>query len=368
MSGERIDFDEAALAATADSYDPAIHQAPIVVGHPANDSPAYGWVDGIAFIDGALVATPADIDAGFAELVKAGRYRKVSASFYKPDAPNNPTPGVYTLRHVGFLGAQPPAVKGLKPVAFNEAAGDVLVFGEQFDRSVAGVLSRIREWIISTAGLEDADKAVPAYEIDYLRETAGHASDTAATPGFSETDTTTETTTEAQEDNEEDPQMDQAEIDERQQELDARHTEQETRDAEFAEREAAQVERQRALDEREAGAMLDGLIAEGRFPPGHRDTMAAFMSQLDDSDAVSFADAGDDEPPTARGFFESFLRSMPAQIDFSERSHEDGEEVDATNAEAVAEQAVAYQEEMRGKGVTVSTDRAVRHVLEGAKS
>ena len=59
---------------------------------------------------------------------------------------------------------------------------------------------------------------------------------------------------------------------------------------------------------------------------------------------------------------------MPAQIDFSERSHEDGEEVDATNAEAVAEQAVAYQEEMRGKGVTVSTDRAVRHVLEGAKS
>ncbi len=51
-------------------------------------------------------------------MVKAGRFKSRSASFYHPDNPNNPKPGVYYLRHVGFLGAQPPAVKGLKAVEF----------------------------------------------------------------------------------------------------------------------------------------------------------------------------------------------------------------------------------------------------------
>ena len=57
-------------------------------------------------------------------MVRAGRFKKVSASFYTPDSPHNPVPGVYYLRHVGFLGAQPPAVKGLAPVPVNFAEGD----------------------------------------------------------------------------------------------------------------------------------------------------------------------------------------------------------------------------------------------------
>jgi hypothetical protein len=134
MSGATIDFTEADVAATAAAYDPARHEAPIVVGHPATDHPAYGWVLRLSAQGADLFAEPHEVNPAFAEQVKAKAYKKVSASFYAPAHPNNPTPGVYALRHVGFLGAQPPAVKGLKPVEFAADADCVeieLDFSEQ---------------------------------------------------------------------------------------------------------------------------------------------------------------------------------------------------------------------------------------------
>lgn len=117
-SGQTLTFSAADLAATAAAYNPATFEAPLVVGHPALDAPAYGWVKALAVVNGALEATPDQIDPQFAEWVEAGRYKKISAAFFTPQAPSNPVPGVYSLRHVGFLGAAAPAVKGLRPAAF----------------------------------------------------------------------------------------------------------------------------------------------------------------------------------------------------------------------------------------------------------
>jgi len=52
-------------------------------------------------------------------MVNKGRYKKISASFYSPNYPFNPAPGSYYLKHVGFLGAVPPAVKGLGDARFS---------------------------------------------------------------------------------------------------------------------------------------------------------------------------------------------------------------------------------------------------------
>ncbi|MCA0405598.1 MAG: hypothetical protein LCH39_05550 [Proteobacteria bacterium] len=71
-----------------------------------------------------------DIDPEFADQVRQKRYAKVSASFYMPDAGNNPTPGSYALKHVGFLGAAAPAVKGLKQAQFATAGEGVMTFGD----------------------------------------------------------------------------------------------------------------------------------------------------------------------------------------------------------------------------------------------
>ena len=118
LSGQALEFSAADLSASAAAYDPTKSEAPIVVGHPALDAPAYGWVKSLAFADGALDAEPDQVDAAFAEMVAAGRFKKISASFFMPDAANNPVPGVYYLRHVGFLGAAAPAVKGLRNPSF----------------------------------------------------------------------------------------------------------------------------------------------------------------------------------------------------------------------------------------------------------
>lgn len=138
MSGRALQFSETDLQAIAEVYDPTKHESPLVIGHPKHDLPAYGWVQGLAFSDGSdglnagLWATPAQVNPDFADMVAAGAFKKISAAFYSPDAPNNPTPGSFYLRHVGFLGAQPPAVKGLRNPAFaDEEAGVITVeFGE----------------------------------------------------------------------------------------------------------------------------------------------------------------------------------------------------------------------------------------------
>jgi len=121
MNGETLSFRESDLLKTAKNYDPQKHEAPLVVGHPSTNSPAYGWVQELDVRGGILHATPTQIDPDFKDLVTAGKFKKISASFYAPSSPANPCPGTYYLRHVGFLGAQPPAVKGLKSAEFEES-------------------------------------------------------------------------------------------------------------------------------------------------------------------------------------------------------------------------------------------------------
>jgi hypothetical protein len=127
VDGTNVEFTEADLQAAADGYDAAGDPAPLVVGHPKLDAPAYGWVKGLSYEAGKLVADVDQLEPAFAEAVRAGRYKKVSASFYPPTHPANPRPGAYSLKHVGFLGGAAPAVKGLGIVHFAEAAEQGLV-------------------------------------------------------------------------------------------------------------------------------------------------------------------------------------------------------------------------------------------------
>lgn len=135
MSGTTLDFNEAMLKAAVAAYDPSLHEAPIVVGHPKDNGPAYGWVQALSYNEatGEIEVDPAQVDEAFAEMVQAGRFKKRSASWYLPDSPANPKPGTLYLRHVAFLGAQPPALKGLRDVSFNEGEEGVVEFAEDVD-------------------------------------------------------------------------------------------------------------------------------------------------------------------------------------------------------------------------------------------
>lgn len=120
---------------TAAAYDTRRYQAPVVIGHPENDHPAWGWITGAtAQADGLWLE--AELLPEMAELVRAARYRAVSVSLWTPEAPGNPAPGAWSLKHLGFLGAAPPAVKGLAPVRLDaaEAACSITVTVTPEDR------------------------------------------------------------------------------------------------------------------------------------------------------------------------------------------------------------------------------------------
>ena len=353
MSGDALDFGEDELKGVAGSYDKSLHEAPIVIGHPAGDAPAYGWVEGLDFSDGALVATPDQVDPAFADMVRDGRFKKVSASFYLPGAESNPVPGSYYLRHVGFLGAQPPAVKGLKAVQFGENEDGVVTieFGEVSGWTISRLVRRLREFFIDEFGLEKADQALPDWQVDDLQDQA--AKDDAGAAFIEETLPNGKEPEMADDD---DTAAKAAKLDEREKAL--------------AEKEDAQTQKETAFAEtkrrEEAAAFIEGLAAGGKVLPAEKGGLARFMSALDDDEAIQFGE-DDEARKTPLAFFKAHLESLPKRVDFAERSAEEGGGVDAADPEAVANEAVAYQEGMKAKGVTVSADKGVRHVLAEAR-
>ena len=128
MKGQQMAFSEGDLQKMVAAYDPKRRPAPLVLGHPEDDQPAMGQVQKLFFKEGRLYAQ-AMVGAALEQLVKDRRFANISASFLTPFADDNPTPGAYYLKHVGFLGAHPPAVKGLEPLKF-AARDDGVCFGE----------------------------------------------------------------------------------------------------------------------------------------------------------------------------------------------------------------------------------------------
>lgn len=84
-------------------YDTQSHEAPVVIGHPKENHPAYGWVESIKREGDKLKVKLKKVLPEFKNWVDKGLYRKISVAL-------SPETG---LRHIGFLGAVAPAIKGL---------------------------------------------------------------------------------------------------------------------------------------------------------------------------------------------------------------------------------------------------------------
>ena len=120
-NGKKKSWSKDDLDKMVSSYDTADHEAPIVIGHPKSNAPAFGWLDGMKRSGAKLLGRFKQVAPEFGEMVEAGRFKKRSISVY-PDG---------TIRHVGFLGAQPPAVKGLRDIAFEEGDAENYEFEEK---------------------------------------------------------------------------------------------------------------------------------------------------------------------------------------------------------------------------------------------
>jgi hypothetical protein len=311
MSGAVIEFSEADLKATADAYDPQLHEAPLVIGHPTLDAPAYGWAKSLQY-SGTLQAEPDQVDPAFAEIVEKGHYKKVSASFFRPDAPGNPKPGVYYLRHIGFLGATAPAVKGLKSASFAGGDEGVIEFGDWSDVAQVRVLRRLRDWIIAKFGLEEADKAVSGYELESIEQMVNQPPKPAAQISYSE----------SQQENTMTPEQ----IAAQQVALKKQKEDQDRRDAEFAEREN-KIKAQEAKAKRDGiVAFAEELIKAGQLLPRDRSGLVEFMASVDGEAVIEFAEAEGKETRKTRGaqWLREFLERLPKQVDYAEHSRPEG--------------------------------------------
>jgi hypothetical protein len=267
VDGSRHSFSRDDLVQAAAAYDPDGDPAPLVIGHPAIDHPAYGWATGLRLEGDELIADVDRVESAFAETVNAGRYRKVSASFYPPAHHGNPKPGSWYLKHIGFLGAAAPALKGLGTVSLAEGDG-----------------ANPLEGLVSFA-LHDTPKNEPSQE---------------------KSPVTTKT---------EDKTVDFAE---RQRELDERETA-------IKAREEAAIKAARDARHTEHVSFAEGMVSKGTLAPAGKSLLVGVLDQLGEKvEPVSFGEAEADKMPPAAALKKLLGGAVPL-VSFAELAPKPGE-------------------------------------------
>ena len=280
-NGQPMTASAAMLKSVAENYTPDTHEAPAVIGHPKDNHPAYAWAESLSFDDGegVLYANFDQVEPQFAQLIKDGRFKKRSASFYPPNHPSNPTPGSPYLRHVGFLGAQPPAVKGLK---------DFTDFSDVDD--------------------------LPTYEFTEFSKPTDDQKENTMDPK-DEKDTTNNGAHSATED---------TKHVEQQAALDAKEKDLAAKEAALKAREAAFAKREQDIKENDFSEFADTLIKKGQLVPAEKDAVISVMMDLDGADKTfDFAENGTVKQKTSVDVLKGVLGRLEATIDFSEHSGDD---------------------------------------------
>lgn len=280
MNGKTLTFSDDDLKGIVAAYNPDLHEAPLVVGHPEEDDPAWGWVKSLSFTgDGYLEAHVSQVDPIFAEMVKSGRYKKISASLYPPNTPNNPAPDGYYLRHVGFLGGQPPAVKGLGSATFAEG-----------DSGCNAITCETIETINFTeVRIVMPDDITPPITDPLAAQRA---------------------------------------------QLEQREAELKAKELLFAEQTSALEVKQREVQNKETIDFVEICIQKGQILPKDQPGVVALMNTLADQQTELEFSEGDGNNVKRSGVdqFKQFLSSLPAQVNYSEVSSETGEQTTVSYA------------------------------------
>jgi hypothetical protein len=289
--GRELTYTAADLDKMVEAYNAQeAHEAPFVIGHPTDNAPAYGWTKGLKRVGEILYAAGTQVVPEFADMIAKGLFKKRSISIY-PDG---------TLRHIGFLGAMPPAIKGMADIQFSadedchEFTSDL---AEDFKMTAIGrVMRRVREFLIDKFDIETADRLLPNYEIETVREP-----EPAPVSRFSETETVE---SETDEDDGMNPEALTAQVDTLEGEL----SEKEKQIADLEKRIAANqaAERKKAYADFCAKLQTEGKLLESQVP-----LAVGLMEVLSGSDSHEFGEAGSKTPVVV---LQDMLSAMPVQL------------------------------------------------------
>jgi hypothetical protein len=318
--GTQHRFTAADLAEIALGYNAELSEAPIVIGHPKDNAPAFGWIKKVTADAGGLYAEPDELQPAFAEMVKKGLFKKISAAIFSADHPSNPTPGKRYLRHVGFLGAQPPAIKGLEAVQFagTEAGCVTIEFADWDDVRIATMFRSLRDWLISQFGLDAANKALPDADVSGALLDAALEDDE---PGSTESPSAP-------------PGIPNATFSESQRRRHAPATTETTvtdaaKEAKFAERETQLTAREQKLAKEEAtrrrasmAEFVEGLVKAGKILPRDRSFVIELGCALPAEGTIEFAEVEGQAAQKVNTVerLKKYLSGLGKQIELSERA------------------------------------------------
>ncbi|MFP3352274.1 hypothetical protein R0K04_12725 [Pseudoalteromonas sp. SIMBA_153] len=341
-------FSDADLNSVVANFKPK--SAPLVIGHPKMDDPAWGWASELKAEGGSLFAKAEDVCAEFAQAVQSKRYPNRSVRLEKTD-------NGYKLAHIGYLGGKPPAVDGLA-WQFNQsddadtltlefAAGDIDNISLRTSNTLTRLMGNLRNFITDRFGSEAADKVVPDYESEWLKEETIIAEhERAKGAEFSKGD---DDAPPPHEDN----AMDKEERKALQDQIDAANAKNEK--LEYAQRVAA------------ATTFINNEVNGGTAPRlTNTEGVAEFMAKLDDGDTTfEFAAAdGKSQELKPAAWFEGFLKGLPEQTGLTSEFNKDDKDGEVTDdsAEALAAKALEFQQSQSSKGIEISITAALDHI------
>ena len=284
MSGVTHEYTLEDLKTIVEKYNQQTdHEAPVVIGHPKIEEVAYGWVKELKLQEESIYAYIDEIDPAFAELVNAGRYKKVSIALNED----------MLLRHVGYLGAVPPAVKGLKDAKFSSEKKYVTIEYNENNNFPTNKGAQMPEYLkkliayLSSAVNAEAGTMLEKWIKDNPYQEPQAAPANGAKPSFSDSD--------------------------EYKQIMAQFTEQAKQIKESKE-ENALLKKQ--LSDNEFDKMFSEQVNKGILIPAQKQAVKILFDSLDNK-SVEFADGDTKTQKTTKEIFESLLSSFKPQVAFA---------------------------------------------------
>lgn len=289
--------------------------APIVVGHPTLNAPAFGWIGAFRRVGDIVQAKASSVADEFADIVKRHLYKNRSLAF---------GPGM-RFRHVGFLGAQPPAVKGLKDIQFSD-----------------------KEEFMDIEFSEDSAQS----PVDEHSDAPTHTNeDSALNPAPAVSDKSAEVS-----DITDELVVIKAEL--------AKAKEATKRlEERNAQLKADYDKASRSLRQAEFATYTDELIAEGRLPKEQREHLLEFMECLHGMNSYEFSEGS---MPVLQRFKEIFRAFSKRPVQLTEFASSDKAlSIPSSDPVAISRLARAYMDSEEAQGRKISASQAVNHIMKG---
>lgn len=400
--GNEREWNEKDLDTIVSKYNPSEHEAPVVIGHPTNDAPAYGWVEALKRDGSTLYAKVKQLVPEFVNAVKAGMYKKRSISLY-PDL---------SLKHIGFLGAAPPAIKGLADVKFSAGDNATTIDFTASDADKKAQEERSKKYGISIIdggnvtkpskyeSVSDEDFADPvnyAYPIDedHVQAALSYWGKPENRSAYSKEDQAVITkrilTAAKKQGKEVDPEKwkfteggNDMELEAKVKDLEAQNAQKDealkvqtkqitefsekvkTSEKELADAKAALARIETDKRHAEYVSFCEELVKAGKLTAAQRTIALDFMEIAFKTGEYEFAEAeGKTSKSPALDKFKALLQLLPKQVEFSEVATRGTDGTGSPDPAMIAEQAREFMKKEHEAGRDITYTAAVNHVIKG---